>query len=119
MLSAVSEYFETMFTSNLREATSDTVNLQDVDGHALRLLVMFAYTGKIYLNEDTVENILLASSLLRFEDVLQACCGYLIRLLNPTNCIGFANIGDRLSCFELKRVARSYILVSVSNLEFV
>jgi kelch-like protein 1/4/5 len=45
VLSAGSEYFAAMFTSDLREATQNEVVLQDVDGDALWMLVHYCYTG--------------------------------------------------------------------------
>lgn len=45
MLSAGSEYFAAMFTSSLREAAQDEIELMDVDGDALWALVLYCYTG--------------------------------------------------------------------------
>lgn len=46
VLSAASDYFTAMFTSNVREATQDEVTLKDVDPEALSALVSFIYTGR-------------------------------------------------------------------------
>lgn len=45
VLSAGSEYFSAMFTSNLRESNQSEIVLQDVDGDALWDLVHYCYTG--------------------------------------------------------------------------
>jgi len=47
MLSAVSDYFEAMFTSNLRESVEYEVTLEKVDPDALSSLVQYVYTGEL------------------------------------------------------------------------
>lgn len=47
VLSAGSEYFAAMFTSDLREATQSEIVMRDVDGDALWALVRYCYTGAI------------------------------------------------------------------------
>lgn len=46
VLSAVSDYFAAMFTSDVREAKQEEVKMEGVDPEALRSLVHFAYTGE-------------------------------------------------------------------------
>lgn len=46
VLSAVSDYFAAMFTSDVREAKQEEIKMEGVDPEALRSLVHFAYTGK-------------------------------------------------------------------------
>lgn len=45
VLSAASDYFEAMFTNDVREATEEEVKMQDVDPDALEALVEYMYTG--------------------------------------------------------------------------
>jgi hypothetical protein len=47
MLSAASDYFAAMFTSNLREATQEEIEMHDVDPDALWDLILFCYTGTV------------------------------------------------------------------------
>ena len=46
LLSASSDYFAAMFTGGLAEQNMDTVQIQGVEGQALRQLVDYCYTGK-------------------------------------------------------------------------
>lgn len=45
VLSAVSDYFAAMFTSDVREAKQEEIKMEGVDPEALKSLVQFAYTG--------------------------------------------------------------------------
>ena len=46
VLSAASDYFAAMFTSNVREATEKEVTMKQIDPDALAALVDYAYTGE-------------------------------------------------------------------------
>lgn len=48
VLSAVSDYFAAMFTSDVREAKQEEIKMEGVDPEALRSLVHFAYTGEFH-----------------------------------------------------------------------
>lgn len=45
-MSAVSDYFAAMFTSDVREAKQEEIKMEGVDPEALQSLVHFAYTGE-------------------------------------------------------------------------
>ncbi|XP_067000463.1 kelch-like protein 5 isoform X2 [Anabrus simplex] len=108
VLSAGSEYFAAMFTSNLRESTESEVVLQDVDGDALWMLVNYCYTGCIELREDTVETLLGTACLLQLTEVVDACCSFLMKQLHPSNCIGIRLFADAQGCQKLLEVAHNY-----------
>ncbi|XP_066903473.1 kelch-like protein 5 isoform X2 [Halyomorpha halys] len=108
VLASVSEYFSTMFNSDLLESRAKEVELHDVNGEALNDLVTFAYTGGIELKEDSVENILAAAVFLRFGDVIKACTMFLRKQLDPNNCIGIAMFAESRNCYELRDAAVSF-----------
>ena len=66
----MSDYFSAMFTSDVREATEREIRLEGVDPEALGALVLYMYTGKIELAEETVENLLSTACLLQVLRVL-------------------------------------------------
>ena len=65
VLSAMSDYFAAMFTNDVREASEREIRLEGVDPEALQALVVYMYTGKIELMEETVENLLSTACLLQ------------------------------------------------------
>ncbi|KAK7863983.1 hypothetical protein R5R35_000091 [Gryllus longicercus] len=123
VLSAGSEYFAAMFTSNLREATQSEVVLQDVDGDALWTLVHYCYTGSVELHEDTVETLLATACLLQLNDVVTACCSFLMKQLHPSNCIGIRLFADAQGCQKLLQVSHEYttehFMEVIRNQEFL
>ncbi|XP_054271966.1 kelch-like protein 5 [Macrosteles quadrilineatus] len=123
VLSAGSEYFSAMFTSNLRESCQSEIVLQDVDGEALWDLVHFCYTGRIELREETVETLLGTACLLQLSEVVEACCAFLKKQLHPSNCIGICLFADTQGCVSLRDAAHNYttehFMEVIRNQEFL
>lgn len=110
VLSASSDYFSAMFMSDVREANQDEIQIQDVDSEALNSLVQYMYTGRIDLKEDTVEALLSTACLLQLSEVVEACCGFLMKQLHPSNCIGIRHFADIQGCSDLYKVANNYVM---------
>ena len=49
LLSAASDYFAAMFTSDVTEATQEEVKIRDVDPEAMEMLVHYMYTGNVQI----------------------------------------------------------------------
>ena len=105
------------------EQNQETVEIQGVDGAALRQLVDYCYTGKLTLQEDTVENVTIAACLLQLPAVVEACCSFFKKVLHPSNCIGIRLFADSQSCLQLRDTARQFtedhFLEVIKNQEFL
>ncbi|XP_073083791.1 kelch-like protein 4 [Manis javanica] len=123
VLSAMSDYFAVMFTTNMCEATQEEVKMEGIDPNTLSSLVQYAYTGVLRLTEDTTENLLDAACLLQLTQVIEVCSNFLIKQLHPSNCIGILSFGDARGCTELLRVAHKYtvehFIEVIKNEEFL
>jgi len=110
VLSAASDYFSAMFTSDVREATMAEIQLKEVEPDALVSLVDYMYTGRIELREETVEALLSTSCLLQLSEVVEACCSFLMKQLHPSNAIGIRQFADIQGCSDLEKVAHNYVM---------
>ena len=110
VLSCVSDYFRTMFTSEMTESRQSEITIHDIDESAMEKLVQFAYTSKIQLSIDNVQSVLYAASILQMEVVAKACCDFMKKHLHPTNCIGVHNFAHQHNRTELIKMADDYIL---------
>uniref|UniRef100_H3DH95 Kelch-like family member 4 n=1 Tax=Tetraodon nigroviridis TaxID=99883 RepID=H3DH95_TETNG len=123
VLSAVSDYFAAMFTSDVKEAKQEEIKMEGVDPEALRSLVHFAYTGVLELKEETIESLLAAACLLQLSQVIQVCCNFLMKQLHPSNCLGIRSFADAQGCVDLLNVAHNYtmghFLEVIQNQEFL
>ncbi|KAG5447288.1 Kelch-like protein 3 [Clonorchis sinensis] len=90
-----------MFANPVLESCSECVVINDVDEGALVQLVNFLYTGELFLNEETVEALLLASDLLQISPARDACCRFLQSQLHPENCLGISRFAKWHNCTKL------------------
>lgn len=97
-----------MFTGELAERDQSEVTIQDVDADAVELLIDFAYTSHIVLEETNVQVVLPAACLLQMSEIQEVCCEFLKRELDPSNCLGIRSFADTHSCQELLNYADKY-----------
>ena len=62
---ACSDYFRAMLTGSMKESTEQRSTLQGVTADGLTAIVQFAYTGKLELTLDNLEEVLSAASYLQ------------------------------------------------------
>lgn len=106
LLSAKSEYFSAMFSSQMSECFTDTVRLKEVDPDALKVLVRFCETGNLKIDIDNVLAVTEAASMLQFKGVVSSCCKFVIeKLLNDNSCLMLMSFAELHSIDELYNVA--------------
>lgn len=109
VLSAASPYFKAMFTGGLKECEMSRVRLQGVCPTAMARILFFIYTGHIRVTEVTVCQLLPAATMFQVPNVVDACCAFLERQLDPTNAIGIASFAEQHGCEVLKLKANQFI----------
>lgn len=72
-------------------------------------ILYFMYTGQIRVTEVTVCQLLPAATMFQVQNVIDACCAFLERQLDPTNAIGIANFAEQHGCIELQKKANHFI----------
>ena len=70
VLAACSPYFCAMFTG-FDEKNKSKITLQDVDPHALEILVNYVYTSEVDVTEDNVQTLLPAANLMQLSGLLE------------------------------------------------
>uniref|UniRef100_A0A671T3T3 Kelch-like protein 28 n=1 Tax=Sinocyclocheilus anshuiensis TaxID=1608454 RepID=A0A671T3T3_9TELE len=109
VLASISPYFKAMFTGNLSEKETSEVEFQCVDEAALKAIVEYAYTGTVFISQETVETLLPAANLLQVKLVLKECCSFLESQLDAGNCIGISRFAETYGCHELCLSASKFI----------
>lgn len=60
------------------------------------------------MEEGNVQTLLPAACLLQLAEIQEACCEFLKRQLDPSNCLGIRAFADTHSCRELLRIADKF-----------
>ncbi|GAB1603448.1 kelch-like protein 18 [Argonauta hians] len=120
ILAATIPYFHSMFTHDMVESKQDEILMHGIESSALESLVNFAYNGRLEININTVQSLLVASCFLQLQCVKEACCNFLKTRLHPQNCLGIRSFGEQYMCPSLVEAANKYIqkhFMDVANSE--
>ena len=110
VLSSFSPYFKAMFTAGLLETEQDVVTLNGVEPSMISSLIDYAYTGEIPITKHNVQNMLSAANLLEILPVRDACCQFLDKNMDESNCLGIHCFAEVHSCTELMHKAKKFVL---------
>ncbi|XP_077969401.1 uncharacterized protein LOC144423070 [Styela clava] len=110
VLAASSEYFEAMFSSNLKEVHDGHVNMKDVDQNGIAQCVEFMYKGKADLKIENIQHILHASNLLQMEELTNLCFQFLEINISPINCLSVINLAQMYDRHDMKEQAEQVVI---------
>lgn len=110
VLAAISSYFRAMFNSNMAESKKTEICLNGLEPETMSLIIDYAYTSNLKINESNVQALLSSSNLFDIKPLREACCRYMEWKMDDQNCIGIYCFSDTHCCNELKEIAFKYIL---------
>ncbi|KAK4876423.1 hypothetical protein RN001_012845 [Aquatica leii] len=109
VLAASSPYFNAMFTSDLCEKDQRSVELHAISPNVLTTLIDFVYSGEIEINQNNVQELMIAADMLELEDVVLGCAEYLIKELHAVNAIGIYRFAESHNWRNLQSAALQFI----------
>ena len=80
VLASYSDFFYAMFAVGMKESNQEVIELKDesLSPRVFKVVMDFIYTGKLWINKETVFEVLAAANHLQVKDVLQLCCDFLL-----------------------------------------
>ena len=85
---ACSSFFRALFTNGMNETTDHIVDIHNINGDIMNLIIDYIYTRDIKLNETNIYEVLPATNQLQVLELLSQCENYLCEKLNPENVLG-------------------------------
>ena len=87
ILAYFSKYFESMFTTEMSEKYQNQVEINHLEGEAVKLIIDYFYSGSIDINSKNVLEVLTAADYFQVDDVKGFCFKCLESGLTVGNCI--------------------------------
>ncbi|XP_041087023.1 ectoderm-neural cortex protein 1-like [Polyodon spathula] len=117
VLASCSRYFDAMFSGGLKESRDAEVNFHDsLHPEVLELLLDYAYSARVLINEENAESLLEAGDMLQFHDIRDACAEFLEKNLHPSNCLGMMLLSDAHRCERLFELSWRMCLANFTSL---
>ena len=117
VLAVASDYFKAMFRCDLKETTSDTVQLT-MDPEILTSIVNYIYTGEIELTVDNVESVVKACDVLQLDTLKSGCDVFMKAQVDLANCVGFYRVATLYTLHKVQRKAKGLILAEFKTVAF-
>lgn len=109
ILAAASPYFNAMFTNDVLEAKMQKVVIQGVGAKTMDSLLGFMYSGCLDVDQDNVQDLLMAGDMIGLEEVVEVCTRFLVDQLEPSNAAGIFRFASDRNCLQLKDACLPYI----------
>ncbi|XP_076026853.1 kelch-like protein 22 [Genypterus blacodes] len=116
LLAASCDYFRGMLAGGLREAQQTEIPVLGVTFRAMTKLLDFLYTSEIQLDVDSVQEVLVAATLVQLENVIGFCCDFLLSWLDENNILEVLKLADMYGLRQLEAGVHSYILRHIQTL---
>ena len=110
VLCARSTYFDAMFNSDCREATTGVIRLgSDTSVEAMKLVLKFLYTSTIDLTNDIVVNVMKISHRYQLTDLYDRCMEYCKEIVDATVAVEWLVASHSLVLEDLEQLVMTYL----------
>ena len=103
VLSCYCSFFDQHFASETsNQVNNSIIDIPDVDGKLLELLIQYIYTGQICIDSENVLGILAATHHLELDEVKEFCFEFLENCMSTDNCITILIAAKQYKNFTLR-----------------
>ena len=115
VLAVASDSFKAMFRSDFEESKSASVQMT-MEPDVLSKVVDYIYTGEIELTADNVKHLLIACDVLQLNTLKTACESFMVKQVEPVNCI---RLGKFSALYQLKELQKHANRIMKSEFKYV
>lgn len=109
VLSAVSKFFDAMYSSGMKESREDKICLKDISPSVFKLVISYIYKDEDVLTENTAEDLFKTSCLLQIDSLTEKCETFLENKMNGDNCLGIWKLSRAFHSTSLEAKCWAYI----------
>ncbi|XP_019644974.1 PREDICTED: kelch-like protein 26 [Branchiostoma belcheri] len=111
VLASCSDYFKAMFTSGMRESSETHVELKGVSANGLQHVLDFAYTSRLGLSLQIVQDVIGAASHLQVLPIIVIVEKFLMAEINVDNCLAIGQIAANYDLSSVTNQVNNFILL--------
>lgn len=117
VMAAVSTYFNALFLGPMGYDQEKPVQLQDITGSILQMIVRFAYSGELTgLTQDNLEAVVRAIDRLGMDDAFDQLKEACLKDLKEDNCLSYYRLAEAYYAPDVKDAAERVILLNFRSL---
>ena len=109
ILSAYSDYFEAMFSSDMREATEQHVSLKDISADTFEVILEMIFESRNLITADNAMGIWRAADMFLMRHIVSMCLAFLKDNINHRNCF---EVHRQALLLEDRDISRSMYLLT-------
>ncbi|KAA0721022.1 Kelch-like protein 42 [Triplophysa tibetana] len=100
-----SDYFRALYSSGMREAAEDSVQLQGLSAPGLELVLEFINTSKVQVSNETLEDLIETASFLQVTPILKL----LLSEIRTDNCVELYKLSEVYGAQDLRHACMKYM----------
>ena len=108
VLSAASDYFKALFSSDLQENQSNLVELNEMKSTTVAEVLQFIYTGEVSISSSNAQDLVVASDYLIIPGLKSKAAQFLSGSINVSNCLVLESFASQYNCDSLRQAAAKY-----------
>ena len=117
LLASKSEIFAAMFTHDVRENKSNSVDIIDVDYDILREMLRFIYQGQVENMETVASALFIAADKYNIQDLKDECENYMADNITLENVFEVFELADTYNAKQLKIRAMNFMKSNIDEIK--
>jgi len=116
VLSAVSSYFDKMFSSGMSESHQKEIVITDLKAKAFEAFLEYAYCNEIKFDEEIAKELIVYGDKILFSNLKIECEKILARSINLENAIAIYEVSELAQAENLKGIALKFIKSNIKEI---
>lgn len=99
-----------ILVGDLKESGQERVSIAGIDPDIMKQLIDYSYTSDITINQENAQHLLSAANMVQIHSIQDACCNFLEKEMEPSNCLGIHCFAEAHVCTSLAEKAKEFAL---------